>query len=171
MDEYTLRKNRAELMYKDKQYLDAIDQCEIYIATIDTDSNDNDEELSCLYQIIFNCYFKLSCEKQCHLALTEWQKYATTDEERQLVLYNRMRLRIVTGEIERGLKLNKELIDYYTGTLNKERVAKTLIWKGEATKEVKYYKEALKLLKEVDTDTSIDEAFALRRIKELRHLT
>jgi tetratricopeptide (TPR) repeat protein len=171
LDKYTLRKNKAEMMYKDKQYLEAANECAAHIAEIDIDDDDNFGKLSSLYQIMFNCYFKLSDKDECHKALNEWMKYAITDESSMLALYNRMRLCIVTGEPERGLKLNEELIDYYTDTMNKERVAKTLIWKGEATKEVKYYKEALKLLKQVDVDTSIDEAFALRKIKELRHLS
>jgi tetratricopeptide (TPR) repeat protein len=166
-----VRKNKAEIMYKNKQYLEAINECAVYTASVDDENEDNFEELSCLDQIMFNCYFKLSDSTECHKTLNEWMKHAVTDESSMLALYNRMRLCVVTGEIKRALSMNKELIDYYTETLNKERLAKTLIWKGEATKEVKYYKEALKLFKQVDADTTIDEAFAKRKIKELRHLS
>jgi hypothetical protein len=152
-------------------YDETLEICSGIINSIDENDTDMHPILEELYRHIFNCYFRLSNAAECKKALEYGGKFIIDDINRYRNFQNQIRLAINTGEEQRVLPLIEQSIGFWKSIDRTVSVADLLVLKGRATKEIKYFKEALMLYKEAPEDTTDEERIATMQMKELRHLS
>lgn len=171
MYDFTVRKSELERMYKEKQFLDTANKCAEYIAEIDIEDFEMFDQINSFYKIMFNCYFALEDAAECEKVLNVWTPYTrNSDEHLYAVLWNRARLMVVTGRGHEATGLLDQCINRYSYLDNTKAVADLYFIKGMATKELKHYKEAIRLYEKCKEDTKAAIELTQQHIKQIRHL-
>jgi hypothetical protein len=171
VDRFTIRKEELSILFNKNKWQETAAKCAQYIGELNDEDFAVFSQIRSYYKIMYDCYFRLSDKTNCEEVLKIWIRYARGDEEEiYRIHFANVILGIVTGDGIAKLPLLDQCIGRYKSVNRTKQVADLLVWKGIATNDAKYCKEAYKLYDECENATEADKAFALSKIKELRHL-